>query len=593
MANTPTQSQSQPQHTPSLFANSFTSRCPPLVTPDTTIIAVCGPNDFNDNAHPEKDGGWYISDFYLFHHLLRGGTAQKQYWMTCVDPRDLVRKYGGLVVDGQGESRSTDNRRVILDDKVLAEGEVEDMLVFPPEDLLEMFLEVVAENCRAACDDARDMVHTQPRPQRPILILMFGHGRVGTFPMVIGGVESYENCPQLVESQLKEVIYRHNPNPNIAFLISLCFGGGWIQTPFSSLSAMTTMSVSASGARAENSDSEKMMMPPLRLWPQTECLNRLCGSRYASGVAQALIRSEPQGLDEESESEIRQSATFAALVERIRDMLTKEIDARQSNCISFSDKDDMWDPEWRARLKGCSLTTYREKWEALRLILSEDFSGQVLSASSVRFSDFAQLSIPEAMFRLKRLASDYLKSQPGNDSAAKNHYIHGRCHAILRGATLAPDQIEQLAGALQYRLKKVIARATEYKNRLGIQFSDCRDVDAVYVMRQMETTHEIIKRHDAIRSLVFEAQLFDGPEEYEGLPYVKGFAYLGLALLHSGWTCAEIENAVAELVKFKRESSPLEVTMRTLRFGEVPELRDLMRRLAQAQAQAQAHSFIE
>lgn len=584
------QSQSERQYIPSFFTNSFTSRCPPLVTPDTTIIAVCGPNDFDDNAHPDKDGGWYISDFYLFHHLFRRGTAQKQYWMTCVDPRDLVRKYGEAVAVEQGESRSIDNRRVVLDEKVLAEGEVEDVLVFPPEDLLEKFLEVVAENCKAACEDARHAVDTQPppRPQRPILILMFAHGRVGTFPMVIGGVGSYEDCPQLVESQLREVIYRHNPNTNIAFLTTSCSGGGWIQTPFSSLPAMTTMSVSASGSGAENPE---MIMPPLRSWPQTECLNRLCGSRYASGVAQALIRSELQDLDEESESEIRQSATFAALVEKIRDILTKEVDARQSDCISFSDKDDIWDPKWRTRLKGYPLTTYRGKWEALRLISSEDSSDQLLSASSVRYSDFALLSIPEAMFRLKRLANDYLTSQPGNDSTAKNHYIHGRCHAVLRGATLSPDQIEQLPGALQYRLKTVIARATEYKNCPGLhQFPDCHKVNVDNLMKQMETTDEITKRHTAIRSMVFKAQLFDEPEDHESLPYVKGFTYLSLAFLHSGWTCAEIEAALAELVKFKQETSSLEVTMRAFRLGEVPELRSLVETLAQDQAQT--HSFV-
>ncbi|MCJ1369532.1 hypothetical protein MMC20_000743 [Loxospora ochrophaea] len=56
---------------------AFSSCCPPIVTPDTIIVAVCGPNDFEDNAGPEKDG-WFFSDFYLFHHLLKG-TANEQH----------------------------------------------------------------------------------------------------------------------------------------------------------------------------------------------------------------------------------------------------------------------------------------------------------------------------------------------------------------------------------------------------------------------------------------------------------------------------------------------------------------------------------
>jgi hypothetical protein len=49
----------------------FRSYCPPDVQPSSRIIAVCGINDFGDAASPAKDG-WFISDFYLFHHLFRG-----------------------------------------------------------------------------------------------------------------------------------------------------------------------------------------------------------------------------------------------------------------------------------------------------------------------------------------------------------------------------------------------------------------------------------------------------------------------------------------------------------------------------------------
>lgn len=48
----------------SLDNRVFDSRCPPLVTPDTIIIAVCGPNDWSDNASPKADG-CSCSGFFL------------------------------------------------------------------------------------------------------------------------------------------------------------------------------------------------------------------------------------------------------------------------------------------------------------------------------------------------------------------------------------------------------------------------------------------------------------------------------------------------------------------------------------------------
>lgn len=135
-------------------------------------------------------------------------------------------------------------------------------------------------------------------------------------------------------------------------------------------------------------------------------LGRCCGFRYATGVAQALIRSEIQDLDSNNEEKVQQSFTFAALVVSIRDILIKEMDVREHNPISFSAKADL---EWRART-AFPLSTYKEKWESLRIV-SQDISSD---ASSVRFSDITRLPISQAKFRLKRLAYNYMKSYPGD-----------------------------------------------------------------------------------------------------------------------------------------------------------------------------------
>jgi hypothetical protein len=61
------------QHGPygGLQDREFRCYCPPDIQPSARIIAVCGVNDFSDMASPVNDG-WFISDFYLFHHLFQG-----------------------------------------------------------------------------------------------------------------------------------------------------------------------------------------------------------------------------------------------------------------------------------------------------------------------------------------------------------------------------------------------------------------------------------------------------------------------------------------------------------------------------------------
>lgn len=523
-----------------LVEKFFGSRCPPVVTPDTTIIAVCGPNDKEDNTSPVKDG-WFFSDFYLFHHLFQN-TAKRQYWLTCVGPQILVQKYKEFV---RGDPRTND-RRVVLDN-TFAKA-VQDVLVFPPSDLLERFLSYVTE----ACKNTKDTQH-------PVLVLIFGHGEEEQFSICIGGEKTW-----LYRAKFKVAIQRHNPRPNVSVLTTSCFGGGWTQMAYFNITAMS------------GTDTNEETL----LWPQSASISRACGSRYADGVAQALIRSEFQSLDRECESEIQQSTTYDALVETIRTILTKEIDVREINRISFSAQDVNWNMEWRART-GFTLSTYEAKWHALKLIPQGSASGVTLSAS-VRFSDFVYLSIPEAEFPLRRHAYDYLTSKPGGNSTAKNHYVHGLCHRILQNQTLNTRELEELAAALKYRLKKIISRATAYKDRLGLSYSDCREVDIEEVWRSIRDAPGILARYETIIGMVGQANLFDEPQEHEGHRYAKGNRYLALAFIQSDWTRSAIESALTELIKFKNETSPLVGTVKSFRFGEVQEVQGMIGTLSKS-----------
>lgn len=530
-----------------LLDKSFDSRCPPVVTPNTTIIAVCGPNDYDDNANPQRDG-WFFSDFYLFHHLFRH-TAQKQYWLTCVSPKDLVEKYKELVY-GDGDAR-TENRRIVLDASFAKE--VEDVIVFQPHDLLENFLSYITNTC----EDLRGT-------DAPILILIFGYKKSTHFAITIGGAGDFDSCPVLYQSKLKEAIFCRNPDPNVTLLTTACYGGGWTQTPFMNITAMAGV------------ETTHERYP----WPEGASLIRCCGSRYASEVARAFICSEIQNLDEDSEQDIRQSSTYKDLVATIHDILFHEIDVREDNSISFSAKDDQWGMELRART-GFPLTTYLEKWKSLRIVPQGASNDQSFSAS-IRFSDTVRLGIPEAEFLLKRLAIEYLKSKPGDDSAAKNHVVHSLCHRLLLGKTMLGEDLERLAGALQYRLTKIVARATDFKDRLDIPFPDCHDFDlnSHHAKRRYDFATE--NMHDEIGVMLLQSELFDDCAEHEYMPYYKGEAYLAIVLTESGWSRKRIEGALSELVRVKRETSAIEATLREFRFWEVPELRDMLGTLAKS-----------
>ena len=506
--------------------------CPPVVTLDTIIIAVCGPNDYRDNASPQKDG-WFFSDFYLFHHLFRG-TAQKQYWMTCVDPGILVKKYSKFA---HGDPKKAD-RRIVLD--VSFKDEVADVKVFKPEDLLERFASYISEA-------SKEVIGTN----RPILILMFAHGIEKTFCLTIGGAGEYKKCTKLSRDTFRQALLRHNPNPNVAVLTTMCYGGGWAQSTFLKITTMA-------GTSAEEE---------LLSWPKSESIGRYCGSRYATGVAEALIRTEIKELDLTSDEgeEVQQSPTYTALVDTIHHILTKEVDVRESNYMSFSAKDDMWAMEWRERT-GFPLSEYQKKWEALTPVQqggSIDHSRTV----SIRFSEGIALSPSKAHHRLLRLVHDYMQSNPGDSSAAKNHAVHSGCCSLLKGEELANWELEVLAGSLQYRLIAIMDKATEYKDRLGLDFPDCRDCDPTTYKYTIKD-QLLDKQLQDIDSMRADYDFFDTPEEHEGMPYNKGNMYLRLAFATSGWSNERVGQAMAAIMEMKSRLSVVYLTMRFLRFRE-------------------------
>lgn len=499
-----------------LTGRSFNSRCPPVVTQDTIIIGVCGPNDYMDNASPCNDG-WFFSDFYLFHHVFRG-TAKEQHWLTCVSPNELVKKYQEFA---HGNTRS-DKRRVVLDNSMLKE--VDDVVTCAPRDLLDRFLSYVLTA-------SRDIKGTQ----RPILILVFGHGTRPQFSIPIGGAKIFEKCPTLTREEFREALLRGNPDANATMLMTTCYGGGWVQETSINMTAMAGV------------DCNTQMLS----WPESDSLGRYCGSRYASGIAEALMKREIGGLDLDGNEgdDIEESSTYTILVSVIHDTLTKEVDIREENEISFSAKDDMWGMEYRART-GFPLASYQEKWEALRP-LKKDTASEKVHSATVRFSDTTTLSTPQAEYRIKHLAFDHLNSCPGPDEAAKNHRVHRTCRGLLRNESFSKEELELLAGSLRYRLETIIDQATEYKDRLGVSHDDCRNVDTFTYIQRIPRNGHAYSKYRIIKDMVYSEELFDRAAEHEGMRYVKGSNYLSIVFLESGWTLEQIQDGLKGLVQLR------------------------------------------
>lgn len=263
--------------------------------------------------------------------------------MTCVNTRNIIEKYGELA---QGDSRS-DERRIVLDKSMT--DKVKKVFVFNGHDLLKRFLSYVTD----ASKEVKDT-------ERPILVLVFGYGVERIESITIDSTGVSKICPSLTRQKFNEALQRHNPNPNVAMLVSSCFGGGWTQTSFLNITAMVAVPKSTE----------------LLSWPQIESAGRCCGSRYSTGVAKALIEMEVQGLNmlgDEGEKVV-QFLSFAALVATIHTILTKRVDVREKNENSFSAKDNVWNMEWRARI-GFHLTSYLEKWESLEADRGQRYTG--------------------------------------------------------------------------------------------------------------------------------------------------------------------------------------------------------------------------
>ena len=233
---------------------TWDTRHPPNVTRNTRVISILGINEDSadsTNASPALGDGWVISDFYLWLHLLRGmGVGQE--WISCIQPKDLLSKYGrenkmakqkveicrknenGDQVlhfetrplqmkceDGFLQGDEFEMRAVVLDDSRL--GYAKRKVNIGPKGLKlrDHFLERLRHNLALAAAKGEH-----------VLIMIFAQGSLEPRGGLAVGVEIEQNdMSNLLNSDQVASVLREFPGVDVSLYVTSCYSGHWITTP--------------------------------------------------------------------------------------------------------------------------------------------------------------------------------------------------------------------------------------------------------------------------------------------------------------------------------------------------------------------------
>lgn len=598
-----------------LKGRSFSSCCPPDVQPNTRIIALCG---ITDRIVPETQGlsseaeedpkekstlrkmyskskdrlsssrrqarkdseaaqraqssrrglaaptqdGWFFSDFFLFHHLLRG-TGANQLWLTCENPQQLINKYAAYA-HGQPE-----DRRVVLEANMIPQLEKDNNIrVFERGELLQDFLRTFESECKIAA-----------QTHQPILLLVFGHGDEFTHGIGIGGTGADEGAPRLKIEHIRRIL--RGLDVSVTLLTTACYSGGWVYQPALNISAVTASAATASGPENET----------LSWWMSVG--GRFHGSFWATAVTQAFIKFEDERLTQQHPRPtgkidldvVRTSSTFGKLAQVIYDALVTEVDRSDTDHkIRFAAQDDAWESEWRQR-SGVPLAVFRERWLSLPQLRppppssapSQSRTGKgrssATSAGEVEaivgeYGCKKGISRRQAFSIVQDLCHTYLNSFPGLPNRSSNTTVQALANGLINGEDLSQWHIEELQLTLLHRMN-LMKWATGFKNFLGLDFPDCNSFDfdqwemAVPSRRGQDTT-----KYDnflACRSKIRTARIFPYPPKPPnhghllGLSYPKGSDYLAAVSTESGLSPDTVDKAVARLIQCMFSTLPMGV----------------------------------
>ncbi|RFU34779.1 hypothetical protein B7463_g1573, partial [Scytalidium lignicola] len=518
--------QSQIKHNILLDGPSFVTRCPiPDVRPNTKILAICGITDAptpgttsNGQADPREDG-WFFSDFFLYHHLLKP-VSSDQVWMACVSPKNLVDKYTEYL-HGNANLRAPVERRIVLNKKMLPE--VADVRVVPARELLDRFISTLSESIAIA-----------RREDRPLLVMIFAHGDDANESFVIGGNGS-ESSPKLTKDHFRRAI-GNRLDTGICLFTTACFSGAWAVNPNLNVTTM------ASAKPWEESLA----------WPLSGSVNRrYCGSPYATSIAKALCEMTIED-NTDIKDDYTQHPTYAGFVKVIMDILatltpsavTPGTVSTVKNTPMFSAQNDEWEMSYTKRT-GLPLNVFAQRYSLLKAAGSKPQP----PGGEYRFGPGKVLSYDQLLSTVKREVKYYMNSYPGPDNTAKNVPLHGAIHGILK-LNERPEMLKLADWHMQieYRMNQIMVAATLYKEYLEIQMPDCQRWDSTRYPLWGEQPW--IQVYELVRTY----PLFDRPPT--GHMFMKGYEYIAACIVTAGWSRQQAVAKLDSLVKYRNNKVP-------------------------------------
>ena len=516
---------------------TFISHTMPDVAHNTRVIAVCG--ILEKDASPVNDG-WFLSDFYLFNHLLRG-EGSEQSWLSVkgTEPSTLMKKFGKQFPPGYLHGDPTQTRKVVLSRELVAAKAITHVRTFASSELLSKFLEVL----KAQCDKAR-------QSSQPVLILVFGHGNYDDCGIHIGEpIGPFIDRPQLLNfKNLKAAI---GENVKVTLLSTSCYSGGWSITPDLNITTLT-----AAGPMTKSES-----------WGGSASLGRKCGSIFASAVQQTLC-SESSPLLQDNPARIprnlqpAQMESYAELTRVIHAVLFKRVDRyAYLHGIKFSAQEDDWEMAWSKRT-GIPLSNFQQKMDNL-LDYAPQPEGPLGNVSSRNPDEPYEVDPDAAKSHLRQtlgygefidwrelrgafggtvqtwknyvtvLAKDYMGSFPGADNEGPNTGVHGRISSLLNDTgEISANQLRDLQYLIGYRSSLMVTaedylacadiplpggkRGHDFNERAWLEWAQART---------------LMQKYEQIFNVVRTAGLFPLPTSEQGPSWPKPVIYITAALV--------------------------------------------------------------
>lgn len=500
-----------------LETRSFPSRAK-MTQESCRILAVVGSNDFRNNAAPDVDG-WFFSDFYLLKHFLQP-LSNTQTWLTCVDPKALVQKYGPYM---HGNPHGL-KRRVVLDSDI-AEN-MQNLSVCQADDLLQWFCKAMKEQSAAA------KVNDQT-----LIIVLLGHGEPKSYRIAIGGAgDQTRGVPRTNRFDLSLAARCLAKDTKTLFINSACYSGGWTISPLFNSCMMS----------ATNFEDESIS------WPVAD--GRAGGSVFVTAIVEALIEQGIEDLEIDDEgypitAPCEQTATYAGLVKAVSETYANRegafgrVDLEEA-LPTFSAQDDAWDKV----ISDTGLSAQNLVDRMALLTLAENprrTSTIILSGSAPPMDPVLRVTETAARRIMCSWARKYLKSEPGIPNSAKNLAVVYAAQQLLDLDTeLSAEKLIRTGKWISYRLE-LMEQATLIARRLGSGHV-CNN----WASERYKARHD--PQYQAHLAMVRRLRMFEDPMPDEGLADDKPNRFVGMVCYEK----YELEEAKARLLIIKKKMPP-------------------------------------